>query len=95
MGSEGGEVSALGQLSAPLSSLGFVSDTIYLAVNALGRSHSPLSLSLSSPPASLCLCDASGPSSNLSRPSLLLEEFIVALQSVTKKTEFILSEICC
>lgn len=37
---------AVGQLSALLSSLGFMSDTIYLAVKPLQPSHSPLSLFL-------------------------------------------------
>lgn len=39
-------LSAVGQLSALLSSLGFMSDTIYLAVKPLQPSHSPLSLFL-------------------------------------------------
>lgn len=45
-------LSAVGQLSALLSSLGFMSDTIYLAVKPLQPSHSPLSLFL---PLSPCL----------------------------------------
>lgn len=40
------ELSAVGQLSALLSSLGFMSDTIYLAVKPRQPSHSPLSLVL-------------------------------------------------
>jgi len=50
--------SAVGQLSALLSSLGFMSDTIYLAVKPRQASHSPLSLShllYLTPPLSLSL----------------------------------------